>query len=334
MSAIPMPSKATPPRASGAQAQPVIRRYQPPAGWQESMVAAIMRVALKVTLKPFLGPPWPFAVQRLSLSMGSSMMPQDARARVSVERVDHIEVDRVVPKAAQGQPRHAILYLHGGAFVAGSPRTHRSITRALSALTGAQVLVPHYRLAPESPFPAQLDDCVQCYRQLLKEGYSADRISIAGDSAGGNLTFMTAIAAMQQGLPAPASLVMMSPALSLHPLPNSTGFERQSRDPMIRMAWADDVERAMKVPADHPLANPMAQDLSQLPPSLTQVGDDEVLYDNAVWVVENATAAGRVAELEVYMKRWHVFQAHASLLPSAVRALERQAEFMMRYWRA
>ena len=209
MSAIPMPSNAAAPRASGAQAQPVIRRYQPPAGWQESMVAAIMRVALKVTLKPFLGPPWPFAVQRLSLSMGSSMMPQDARARVSVERVDHIEVDRVVPKAAKGQPRHAILYLHGGAFVAGSPRTHRSITRALSALTGAQVLVPHYRLAPESPFPAQLDDCVQCYRQLLKEGYSADRISIAGDSAGGHLTFMTAIAAMSgyPHLSVPAGLV-------------------------------------------------------------------------------------------------------------------------------
>ena len=319
---------------AAATKQPVVRRYQPPAGLQESIVAAIMRVALKVTLKPFLGPPWPFAVQRMSLALGSSLMPQDARARVSVARVAHIEVDRVVPTAATGQPRHAILYLHGGAFVAGSPRTHRSITRALSALTGAQVLVPHYRLAPESPFPAQLDDCVQCYRQLLKEGYSADRISIAGDSAGGNLTFMTAIAAMQQGLPAPASLVMMSPALSLHPLPNSTGFERQSRDPMIRMAWADDVERAMKVPADHPLANPMAQDLSQLPPSLTQVGDDEVLYDNAVWVVENATAAGRVAELEIYMKRWHVFQAHASLLPSAVRALERQAEFMMRHWRA
>jgi len=101
---------------------------------------------------------------------------------------------------------------------------------------------------------------------------------------------------------------------------------------MIRMAWADDVERAMKVPADHPLANPMAQDLSQLPPSLTQVGDDEVLYDNAVWVVENATAAGRVAELEIYMKRWHVFQAHASMLPSSVQALSRQAEFMKRHW--
>ena len=323
---------AVPKTPATVTAQPVIRRYQPPAGLQESIVAAIMRTALKVTLKPFLGPPWPFAVQRMSLALGSSLMPQDGRASVRVDRVGAIEVDRVVPKAVTGQPRHAILYLHGGAFVAGSPRTHRSITRALSALTGAQVLVPHYRLAPESPFPAQLDDCVQCYRQLLQEGYTADRISIAGDSAGGNLTFMTAIAAMKQGLPGPASLVMMSPALSLHPLPNTTAYERVARDPMIRLAWADDVERAMKVPTDHPLANPMAQDLSQLPPSLTQVGDDEVLFDNAMWVVEHATAAGRVAEMEIYMKRWHVFQAHASLLPSSVQALTRQAEFMKRHW--
>jgi monoterpene epsilon-lactone hydrolase len=317
---------------SESPAQPVIRRYQPPAGLQESVVAGMMRVALRVTLKPFLGPPWPFAVQRAALVIGSALMPQDGRASVHVEHVAHIEVDRVVPKMARVPPRYAILYLHGGAFVAGSPRTHRSITRALSAMTGAMVLVPHYRLAPEAPFPAQLDDCLQCYQQLLQEGYAAERISIAGDSAGGHLAFMTAIAAMQKGLPGPASLVMMSPALSLHPLPNSTGPEREPRDPMIRPAWAEDVDRAMKVPAGHPLANPMAQDLSRLPPSLTQVGDDEVLYDNAIWVAQQATAAGRVAELEIYMKRWHVFQAHASLMPSAVRALQRQAEFMLRHW--
>jgi len=285
-----------------------------------------------VSLKPFLGPPWPFAVQRMSLAIGSSLMPQDGRARVQTGHVAHIPVDRVSAKQGPQKPRHAILYLHGGAFVAGSPRTHRSITRRLSALTGALVLAPHYRLAPEAPFPAQLDDCVACYRQLLAEGFSADRISIAGDSAGGNLTFMTAIAAMKEGLPGPASLVMMSPALSLHPLPNSTAYERQARDPMIRLAWADDVERAMKVPPDHPLANPLAQDLSELPPSLIQVGEDEVLFDNATWLVEHATAAGRTSELEIYLKRWHVFQAHAALLPSSVAALGRQAEFMKRHW--
>jgi len=322
------------PQAQHVQVHPVIRRYMPPAGLQESIAAAIMRVALKVTLKPFLGPPWPFAVQRLSLALGSSLMPQDGRAKVQQDRIAHIPVERVTPKAVTGKPRHAILYLHGGAFVAGSPRTHRSITRRLSAESGALVLVPHYRLAPEAPFPAQLDDCVACYRQLLKEGYAPERIAIAGDSAGGNLTFMTAIAAMKAGLPAPAALVMMSPAFSLHPLPNSTHEQREARDPMIRLAWGALVEKALAVPANHPFANPLAQDVSRLPPSLVQVGEDEVLYDNAVWLVETATAAGRTAELEIYLKRWHVFQAHAALMPGSLRALDRQVEFMKRHWQS
>lgn len=319
--------------AQQAQAHPVIRRYQPPSGMQEALAAAVMRMALRVSLKPFLGPPWPFAVQRAALAIGSALMPQDGRAQVKADRVDHIPVERITPKGGS-KPRHAILYLHGGAFVAGSPRTHRSITRRLSATTGALVLAPHYRLAPEAPFPAQLEDCVSCYRQLLKEGFSPERIAIAGDSAGGNLTFMTAIAAMKSGMPGPAALVMMSPALSLAPLPNSTHEERQARDPMIRLAWGQDVERALKIPHDHPFANPLEQDLSKLPPSLIQVGDDEVLYDNSTWLVEAATAAGRTSELEVYLKRWHVFQAHASLLPSSIKALDRQVEFMKRHWAA
>jgi monoterpene epsilon-lactone hydrolase len=318
--------------AKQAQVQPVIRRYQPPQGLRESLTAAIMRIALRVSLKPFLGPPFPFAVQRAVLELGSALMPQDGRAQVKADMVDHIPVERVTPKGASKKPRHAILYLHGGAFVAGSPRTHRSMTRRLSAVTRALVLAPHYRLAPEAPFPAQLDDCVSCYRQLLKEGFSPGHIAIAGDSAGGNLAFMTAIASMKAGMPAPSCIVLMSPAFSLHPLPHTTAYEREPRDPMIRLAWADQVEAALNAPKDHPLANPMAQDLSRLPPSLIQVGEDEVLYDNATWLVEAATAAGRTSELEVYLKRWHVFQAHAGLMPSSVKALDRQAEFMMRHW--
>ncbi len=110
-----------------------------------------------MSLKPFLGPPWPFAVQRAALSIGSSLMPQDGRAQVKADRIAHMHVERIVPRSAVRSP-HAILYMHGGAFVAGSPRTHRSITRRLCALTGAEVLVPHYRLAPEHPFPAQIED--------------------------------------------------------------------------------------------------------------------------------------------------------------------------------
>ncbi len=324
MSAVKVGSSASPAHA-------IVRQYQPPAGLKESVVAAIMRVALHVSLKPFLGPPWPYAVQRLALALGSAVMPQDGRAQVKVARVGGITVDRIMPKAGP-KPRHAILYMHGGAFVAGSPRTHRSITRRLAVLTGAEVLVPDYRLAPESPFPAQIEDGVSAYRQLLADGYAPERIAIAGDSAGGNLTLMVNMAVQLAGLPLPAALVMMSPAFSLHPLPNGTAHERESRDPMIRLAWAADVEKALKVPHDHPLANPMAQDLSRVPPSLLQVGEDEVLYDNSTWFVQAATDAGRVSELEIYLKRWHVFQAQAGLMPSADRALERQAEFLQRHW--
>ncbi len=312
-------------------ARPIVRQYQPPAGLQESVVAAIVRVAMHVGLKPFLGPPWSYAVQRFALALGSGLMPQDGRAQVKVDRIGGIAVDRVTSKTAP-MPRHAILFMHGGAFVAGSPRTHRSITRRLAVLTGAEVLVPDYRLAPESPFPAQIEDGVSAYRQLLADGYAPERIAIAGDSAGGNLTLMVTMALQQAGLPLPAALVMMSPAFSLHALPNGTAHERESRDPMIRLAWALDVEKALKVPQDHPLANPMAQDLSCVPPSLLQVGEDEVLYDNAMWFVQAAADAGRVSELEIYLKRWHVFQAQAGLMPSADRALERQAEFLKRHW--
>ena len=310
----------------------VVRRYEPPAGWRESVMAALMRGALRVSLKPFLGPPWPFAVQRAALSIGSSLMPQDGRAQVKADRIAHMHVERIAPRSAVRAP-HAILYMHGGAFVAGSPRTHRSITRRLCALTGAEVLVPHYRLAPEHPFPAQIEDGVLAYKQLLSDGYPADRIAIAGDSAGGHLTLMVTVALRQAGLPLPAAMVMMSPAFSLAPLPNTTAYEREPRDPMIRQAWGQDVERALRVPHDHPLADAMQQDLRGLPPALVQVGEDEVLFDNAPWYNDAATRAGSHSELEIYLKRWHVFQAHAGLMQSADEALARQAAFLQRCWR-
>lgn len=309
-----------------------VREYLPPAGAKEAVGAAVMRLSLRVGLKPFLGPPWPVAVQRAALAIGSALMPQDRRAQVRSDRIAHLPVERVTPVGGPA-PACAILYLHGGAFVAGSPRTHRSITRRLCALTGAQVLVPHYRRAPEAPFPAQIEDGVTAYRQLLAEGHRPEQLAIAGDSAGGHLTLMVTVALREAGLPLPAAMVMMSPAFSLHPLPNSTAYERESRDPMIRQAWGDVVEVCMKVPPDHRWANPMAQDLRGLPPALLQVGEDEVLYDNSTWYQAVASQVGTHSELEIYLKRWHVFQAHAGILPSADQALRRQADFLKRHWR-
>ncbi|RZI83527.1 MAG: alpha/beta hydrolase [Rubrivivax sp.] len=319
--------------ASVAVAKPLIRHYQPPVGLHESLMAGAMRVALRMVLKPLLGPPWSVGVQRVALHVGSVLMPQDGRARVAKVRIGELEVERVTAKAVP-QPRHAILYMHGGAFCVGSPRTHRSITTRLAALTGALVLVPHYRRTPEHAFPAQIEDSLQAYRQLLAEGFAPERIAIAGDSAGGNLTYMLSAVLRLEGLPQPAALVMMSPVVSAEPDPHGSATTRAKRDPMIRPAWVHQVLGWYNAPASHPLGVPKAVDLSAMPPSLIQVGEDEVLFDDSQWIVNAATRAGRHCELEVYLKRWHVFQSHAGLMPSSDQALARQAEFMKRHWAA
>lgn len=316
-----------------AAVEPVIRGYQPPSGMRERVMGAMLNGALRLTLKPFLGPPWPVAVQRLVLHIGSALMPQDGRAQVVHDRIGALEVERVSAKA-QPTPRHAILYMHGGAFCLGSPRTHRSITTRLAALTGALVLVPHYRRTPEHAFPAQIDDGVAAYQQLLAEGFAPERIAIAGDSAGGNLTYMLSAALRLQKLPQPAALVMMSPVMSAEVDLHGSMGTRAHLDPMIRLAWGHQVLAWYNAPADHPLGVPKAIDLSEMPPSLIQVGEHEVLFDDAQWVVRAATRAGRQSELEVYYKRWHVFQSHAGLLRSSDQALARQAGFMKQHWAA
>jgi len=304
---------------------------------KEALLGGVMRQALRFGLKPFLGSPWPVGIQRTALALGSALMPQDARAQVRVEQLGHMSADRVTPKSGRPTSPCTILYLHGGAFVAGSPRTHRSITRRLCALTGAQVLAPDYRLAPESPFPVQIEDCLLAYEQLLKEGVPAQRIAIAGDSAGGYLTFMTTLAIVQKGLPVPAALCFISPVLETefaHGKVKGSRAERASRDPLIQLSWGEAAGKALAIPPTHPWAHPMKQDISAFPPMLVQVGEDEVLFDDSVWLEKAATQAGRTCELEIHLKRWHVFHAHAGLMPSADQALARMAGFMQKHWQA
>lgn len=312
-----------------------VREYTPPIGAKERLVSSVMRQALRFGLRPFLGTPWPVGVQRVALSLGSALMPQDPRAQVRTEKLGPITADRITPKPGRQSSPFAILYLHGGAFVAGSPRTHRSITRRLCALTGAQVLAPDYRLAPEARFPTQIEDCLLAYEQLLSEGVPAHRIAIAGDSAGGYLTYMTTLAIVQKGLPVPSSICLISPVLDTefsHGKVKGSRAERASRDPLIRLSWGEAAGKALAIPTAHPWANPMKQDISAFPPMLVQVGEDEVLFDDSVWLEKAALKAGRTCELEVHLKRWHVFHAHAGLMPSADQALARLAGFMQRHW--
>jgi acetyl esterase/lipase len=314
---------------AAAQA-PIQRVYEPVPGAQESIVSALMRTSLRWFFKPIIKPPMPVGLQRAVLHTLSVLMPPGGGVKVEHVKLGAMTAERITPKDTP-KPTHAMLYLHGGAFCAGSPRSHRSITSRLSRLANCEVLAIHYRRVPEHPFPAQIEDSVEGFKDLLKRGYKPENIAVGGDSAGGTLTLLLFKALELEGLPTPQCLVMMSPAFDAKL--NSDSVKRYKKlDPMINIEWGMQAFAWYRPRHDHPLAFPKRQDLSTLPPTLVQVGEIEVLHDDSVWLLHAAKRFERPVELEVCLKRWHVFQIHAGLMPSATLALQRQAEFMKKQW--
>lgn len=222
-----------------------------------------------------------------------------------------------------------LLYLHGGGYVAGSPASHRAMTAAISRAARVRVLAIDYRLAPEHPFPAALDDAVAAYAWLLEQGYRARSMAIGGDSAGGGLTAATLVRLRDEGRPLPAAGFMFSPWADLA----GTGESVKSRarlDPMIVGDLALFGKFYVGPGGDpcHPLISPIHADLRGLPPLLIQVGTHEVLHDDAVRLAERVRAAQGRVELDVWDGMIHVFQAFPSFLPEARRAIGRIGEFL------
>ena len=199
-----------------------------------------------------------------------------------------------------------ILYLHGGAFVAESPRAHCGMLARICRRAAAQAFYVGYRLAPEHPFPAATDDCLAAYRHLLEEGVDPSRIVIAGDSAGGNLTLVTALRARESGLPLPAALVMMSPVLdasfSGESVRRNDGLDPLFRSSIIERLAPYYVSEELR---RHPWVSPLDADLAGLSPSLVIVGSSEILLDDSV---RFATRARNVT-LQVWHDMPHVFPA-------------------------
>lgn len=221
-----------------------------------------------------------------------------------------------------------VLYLHGGGYVAGSIDSHRNLTGHLAKAAGIRVLALHYRLAPENPHPAPVEDAVAAYRWLLDEGYAPDHIVISGDSAGGGLALATLIALRDQQVALPAAAVPMSPWVDMEGEGESM-VTRADADPMVdrnMLLQMTDLFLGDGDPKD-PLAAPLHADLSGLPPLLIQVGDAEVLLDDSTRFAAKAKAAGVDVSLEVWPEMVHVFQASAGFVPEANEAIARIAEF-------
>ncbi len=232
--------------------------------------------------------------------------------------------------APDSDPDDRLLYLHGGSWVAGKVEAYRPLAARLAAVTGCAVLAIDYRLAPEHPYPAGLTDAVTAFRWLREHGpggaAAARRVTIAGDSAGANLSLAATLMLKQQQLALPAAVVAFAPPPDLTWA--SPSMQRLAdRDVIINAALLPAVSAVYLggASATEPTVSPLFGDLEDLPPILLQVSDAEVLLDDSVRFAE---AAGDRVKLEIYAQVPHVFQGFAPLLPEAVRALEAVADFL------
>jgi epsilon-lactone hydrolase len=218
--------------------------------------------------------------------------------------------------AAPGcDPDKAVLYLHGGGYVIGSINTHRRLAYDISAASGARILVIDYRLAPEHPFPAAVDDAAKAWRWLLQQGFAPSRLAIAGDSAGGGLAFATLVNLRDQKLGLPACAVAISPWVDLEGMGNSI-TTRAAQDPMVQkdgLLWMAGLYLNGK-DAKTPLAAPLHAELKGLPPILVQVGTAETLLDDATRISEKLHAAGVDVRLAIWPNMLHVFPLFAPIL--------------------
>lgn len=224
---------------------------------------------------------------------------------------------------------HVIYYLHGGGYAIGSINTHREMISRLSRAAGARALAIDYRLSPEHPFPAAVEDATTAYRWLLSTGVEPARIVIAGDSAGGGLTIATLVSLRDAGDPLPAAAVCLSPWVDMEGTGDSMTTQAEA-DPMINREDVLEGARAYLNGAGPrtPLASPLYADLKGLPPLLIHVGTAEVLLDDATRLAERARSAGVDVTLEPWNDMIHVFQFFASMLPEAQQAIDRIGKFM------
>lgn len=255
-----------------------------------------------------------------------TLMPRGTRRRaVHTENFngDHIYT---------ADPQVTILYIHGGAYIAGVPRSYHNLTARMARALDGEAYLPRYPLAPEHPFPAGIDACAAAYRFLLDQGKDPKRIIMAGDSAGGGLTLGTLLKLRDEGLPMPACTVTLSPGANCHPDPDETAL----RDPTDAMLSADIIRNVVDVyvpdPEDrkNPYASPVDGDYTGLPPLMITVSNEEILYGDALKVRAAAQKAGVPVEWLERKGVFHVWPVMVPFVPEARQDLKRILAFIRR----
>jgi monoterpene epsilon-lactone hydrolase len=262
----------------------------------------------------------PMAMRKMMSRAPAYPKPDD----ITWEAVDAggVPAEWVVPDDCE--PERALVYLHGGGYASGSAERFRSLSSHLARATRARVLAVDYRLAPEHPFPAALDDAAAAYRFVLASGITPQQIALIGDSSGGGLVLGALVVLRDAGEPLPATAVCLCPWTDLALSGDSVEANADS-DPMVSAttlglmadAYLGDLDRRT------PTASPLYADLAGLPPLLVQVATGELLADDARRLADRATDAGVEVTLELWDDVFHVWHSFADLLPEARDAISR-----------
>ncbi|OUS17116.1 alpha/beta hydrolase [Gammaproteobacteria bacterium 50_400_T64] len=285
------------------------------ASFRSRLIAPIMRL----TMKKKLGKSGDPAKEREFLDKMSAMSSRRPLGKYDVVG----GVSGEWQQATLGSADNVILYLHGGAYVIGSPASHRDMVGAIADAAQARAFIVDYRLAPETLFPGAVDDAVAAYKGLLENGEKAEKIIIAGDSAGGGLTMATLVALRDEGIELPAAAVCLSPWADLT-LSGDSMIVKDKVDAMLgrdSLSWFGGLYLAGQDASD-PKASPIFADLSGLPPLLIQVGSQEVLLDDAIRLNKVAKKAGVDVSLEVWDGQMHVWQLMAAIVPEGKHAIQ------------
>jgi monoterpene epsilon-lactone hydrolase len=241
------------------------------------------------------------------------------------------------PDQTDDSDERVVLYLHGGAFEVGSPRAYQAFCSSLALRLQATVVVPDYRLAPEHPFPAAVDDVTAAYRGLIESGFPSSSVAVVGDSAGGGLVLSCLMAAHRQGLDRPASGVGMSPWVDLT-LESDAYRNGAMADPFIDVVMVRRAAEHYLAGSDptNPLASPVCagpEELAVLPPILLQAAGNELLANDSVLLAERIADAGGDVTLDIYPTAFHVWHLGGDGIPESAQALGTLTTFVRKHWR-
>lgn len=299
--------------------------------WQAQTINFALRNVVKPVVSQIRLTPRFMKFSQLAFDTLTLVLPVPRSADIVPVHADDVPCEWVVC-GAETQQNRVFIYLHGGGYFFGSPRSHRALTWRISQAGRMKVLAVDYRQPPDHEYPAPVWDVVRVYRWLLKRGYDPRNIIIGGDSAGGNLTLVSLLKFRELGLPMPAGAVCISPWADLSATGDSL-HENARRDPLIPVNLLRFLSSVYggDAPRSDPMISPVYADYAGFPPMLVQVGSTEVLLSDAQRVAEAARRAGIPVELTVYEEMVHVFQAIAYFVPEGKAAVREIGRFIEKH---